>query len=101
MGGPSRGGAGEWRAAPALVMGAATTPQGQEEQELRGGDCYLLEWDLRVARLGHNFVGLVHSTFCWAGYLLGGLAGWASFCWEPKFGMLHGMYMAHPDLKTG
>jgi hypothetical protein len=28
MGGPSRGGAGEWRAAPVLVMGAATTPEG-------------------------------------------------------------------------
>jgi hypothetical protein len=34
--GRSRGGAGEWRAAPALVMGAATTPQGQEEREVRG-----------------------------------------------------------------
>jgi hypothetical protein len=47
---------------------------------VRGDDCCLLEWDLRVARLGHNFVGLSHST-C---YLLGVLAGWASFCWEPK-----------------
>jgi hypothetical protein len=31
-GGRSRGGAGEWRAAPALVVGVATTPQGREEQ---------------------------------------------------------------------
>jgi hypothetical protein len=49
--------------------------------EVRGDDCCLLEWDLRVARLGHSFVGLSHLTcICWvywqAGLLFVGTKIW-------------------------